>query len=207
MIDKVTCFILRRRDLGFEYLVLQHPTVGLCLPAGTVDVGETPEIAAIREIHGETGLHDVQLIRKLGEEQIFLPQELAVIEKSSRLYTWPAFSGQLSGSLLKRGFPVNVAERKVGFTKITYAESDIKTKPPKEIITVSGWIPDGYLTRQITRHYYLFEVSKPAQDAWSWKTNADENYTFRCSWAKLDSPPQLSAEQAGWLHYLDDLTI
>jgi 8-oxo-dGTP diphosphatase len=56
---------------GDELLIFRHPDypeAGLQVPAGTVEDGETPEAAVMREAFEETGLADLQLIGALGEQ-------------------------------------------------------------------------------------------------------------------------------------------
>jgi 8-oxo-dGTP diphosphatase len=52
-------------------LVFSHPRVphaGIQVPAGTIEQGETPAVAALREAREETGLDDLRLVRYLGED-------------------------------------------------------------------------------------------------------------------------------------------
>ena len=59
-IRKATAVVLRQSCTGREVLVFEHPLdeggAMLQLPAGTVEVGEEPEAAAIRELLEETGV-------------------------------------------------------------------------------------------------------------------------------------------------------
>lgn len=70
MICKVIAYITRKRKTApRELLVFAHqqlPEVPIQVPAGTVDPGETPEAAVIREIWEESGLSAVRLERQLG---------------------------------------------------------------------------------------------------------------------------------------------
>ena len=57
---------------GRRLLVFRHtdfPEAGIQVPAGTVDRGETPETAVLREAQEETGLEELILIRYLGERR------------------------------------------------------------------------------------------------------------------------------------------
>ncbi|NOY66195.1 MAG: NUDIX hydrolase [Gammaproteobacteria bacterium] len=54
-----------RTDAGFVLIERKHPPSGWALPGGFVDIGETLEVAAIREAKEETGL-DVTLKVLLG---------------------------------------------------------------------------------------------------------------------------------------------
>src|SRR5690348_12374526 len=52
-------------------LVFRHPTapeVGIQVPAGTVQAGEPPAVAVLREAAEETGLDGLRLARLLGEQ-------------------------------------------------------------------------------------------------------------------------------------------
>jgi 8-oxo-dGTP pyrophosphatase MutT (NUDIX family) len=57
---KTTAVVLRESSAGKEVLVFDHPLeeggVMLQLPAGTIEIGEEPEAAAVRGLLEETGL-------------------------------------------------------------------------------------------------------------------------------------------------------
>jgi len=65
VIGKVVCYVVR----GDELLVFRHRShdAGLQVPAGTIEPGEAPAAAALREAEEETGLTGLRLVRKLGE--------------------------------------------------------------------------------------------------------------------------------------------
>ena len=70
MILKVLAYLTRLRNGQPQLLVFDHrdhPEAGTQVPAGTVEPGEAIEAALFREIEEESGLIDVQLIRKLAE--------------------------------------------------------------------------------------------------------------------------------------------
>ncbi|MEV4417869.1 NUDIX domain-containing protein [Catellatospora sp. NPDC049609] len=66
--QKVLCYIVRDgRLLVFRHVDYSWEEVGIQVPAGSVQPGETPEQAALREAAEETGLGTVKLVGKLGE--------------------------------------------------------------------------------------------------------------------------------------------
>ena len=49
-LEKVTAFVTRPRTTGTELLLFRHPNAGIQLPAGTVDLSESPVEAVLREV-------------------------------------------------------------------------------------------------------------------------------------------------------------
>ena len=71
MKQKVVCYIVRDGQLlVFRHLDEPWDESGLQVPAGTIEPGETPEVAAVREASEETGLTALRLVRKVGESQV-----------------------------------------------------------------------------------------------------------------------------------------
>jgi 8-oxo-dGTP pyrophosphatase MutT (NUDIX family) len=58
-LGKVTAFITRRTNSERELLHIQHPHAGIQIPAGTLEPGERPETAILREAEEETGLNAI----------------------------------------------------------------------------------------------------------------------------------------------------
>lgn len=74
MIQKVQAFIYRKSNNLPELLLFEHgPTKTHQLIRGTLEKDESLEQAILREIHEESGLEDVELVKKLGEEVIRVP--------------------------------------------------------------------------------------------------------------------------------------
>jgi 8-oxo-dGTP pyrophosphatase MutT (NUDIX family) len=68
MKQKVVCYIVRDGQLlVFAHLDQPWDVSGLQVPAGSVQPGEPPERAALRESSEETGLSGLRVVRKLGE--------------------------------------------------------------------------------------------------------------------------------------------
>lgn len=65
--NKVVAYITH----GDRLLVFRHtqfPEAGIQVPAGTVEEGEDPDVAVLREATEETGLTDLDLVSLLGEQ-------------------------------------------------------------------------------------------------------------------------------------------
>ena len=78
MIPKAYAYILRRRDDEWQILVFTHrdfPDQGTQVPGGTIEAGEMPAAAVLREIEEESGLRGLTVDR-----------EVAVVEHYSERY-------------------------------------------------------------------------------------------------------------------------
>ena len=70
---KVLAYVVRPGETGPELLVFDHvgiPEAGTQVPAGTVDPGERPEQALVREVLEETGVAQVVLRRFLSPREV-----------------------------------------------------------------------------------------------------------------------------------------
>lgn len=200
MIEKVTALILRENGAQKEVLTFLHPSAGRQLPAGTVEVNESPEAAVIREAMEETGLGQFEIVKKLGEQLGYTPEGEVVLNQAVRFYGWPAKAARRIGPLFTRGFRVQVKERKAGFAHVLYQEKDITKKNPKVAWEADGWLPTELLTREIKRHFYLLRTHAESKD--SWPHVSDMGHTFVLEWKALNPRPELIGEQNTWLDYL-----
>lgn len=69
MQQKIQAYITREQNGRTELLVFGHvgiPEAGVQVPAGSIDPGETPDRAVLREIFEETGLVHLQIVKYLG---------------------------------------------------------------------------------------------------------------------------------------------
>lgn len=67
--QKVTVYITRHMGERLQVLVFDHvdfPEAGTQVPGGSIDPGESPEQAALREALEETGLDGLQVVRYVG---------------------------------------------------------------------------------------------------------------------------------------------
>lgn len=70
--------IVRRKAFAYivhdDQIVLlyhpDHPEAGIQVPAGTMESGETPEAAVLREAFEETGIEGLEIVRFLGRVRI-----------------------------------------------------------------------------------------------------------------------------------------
>ena len=64
--NKVCPVVLRETFEVAELLVFQHPLAGIQLVKGTIEPGELPEHAALRELSEESGISRASNVRTLG---------------------------------------------------------------------------------------------------------------------------------------------
>ncbi len=76
-VRKAFAYITRNTAQGTEVLVFAHPdpASGIQIPKGTVEPGEIPEEAALREAYEETGLVGLELTRHLITDTVHFPND------------------------------------------------------------------------------------------------------------------------------------
>ncbi len=70
LIHKAAPCVVRRTPHGPELLVFRHPLAGIQIPKGTVETGESPVDAALRELAEESGIAAARVLRKIGYHEI-----------------------------------------------------------------------------------------------------------------------------------------
>lgn len=65
-IQKACPVVLRRKPFGFDILAFRHPREGTQLVKGTIEPGEEPAQAALRELCEESGISNARIDRFLG---------------------------------------------------------------------------------------------------------------------------------------------
>ena len=136
-IEKVTAFVTRVVNSRRELLLFQHPYAGIQIPAGTVELGEAPEAAAIRETHEETGLHDVAIHQYLGRHEVVLPDTRRMLHQSTRVYARPDRMS-FNWIRLTRGLTVTVERHSGDFTQISYQEWSRQVEPAYVSYQITG---------------------------------------------------------------------
>jgi 8-oxo-dGTP pyrophosphatase MutT (NUDIX family) len=198
-IEKVTAFVTRSSPTGFVLLLFEHPTAGIQIPAGTVNHGETPAAAAIREVAEETGLRDVNIVQYLGVSKDRLPNDLKVIAKHTKVYAQPDLTS-FDWAYLPPGITVSIERWSEGFAQISYTEFNKVPDPQFVSMSIKGWVPEEVLADSSHRHFYHLEFKGKSKDRW--ETFAD-HHLFRPFWAPLNDLPDIIPPQDEWLVYLE----
>jgi 8-oxo-dGTP pyrophosphatase MutT (NUDIX family) len=93
-------------DVEFLILLLQHETGKWMLPKGTIELGETPEAVALREVAEETGLRNVRIVADLGEERyvFFWKVENTYYDKTVHYYLMESLGDEEPSPQREEGF-------------------------------------------------------------------------------------------------------
>jgi 8-oxo-dGTP pyrophosphatase MutT (NUDIX family) len=198
IVEKVTAFITRPSDQGHDLLLFEHPNAGVQIPAGTVEEGETPEEAVLREASEETGLASLSVRRSLGCAEQQLPEGQWIIGQPTRVYARPDLTS-FDWAYLRQGIQVTASRRSHGFSQVTYEEFD--REPDRQYVTMSitGWVPDEALAGTTRRHFYRLEFPGPSEERWTVFT---DNHIFALFWAPLSALPEIIHPQQEWLRFL-----
>lgn len=206
-LGKVTVFILRKFPAKDghepELLLFRHPYAGNQIPAGTVELNETPEKAALREGHEETGLPDLRIVKKLGVEMETLPPDVRVVSQPISVYARPDI-GSFHWAQIPRGIQVTVGKQIGDFIQVSYFEWDVE--PEKNAITyqISGWAKTSGLTTRRKRHFFLLTTNAETAPFWN---VAIDHHIFRLFWAPLKNLPPIIPPQDRWLRYLEGIDL
>lgn len=131
-IHKAAACVVRTRPHGPELLVFRHPIAGIQIPKGSVEGGESPDAAVLRELAEESGIAAASILRKIGYHEIIVgvgPEETSPLEHQ----VWHTFllaahdegretwSHRVSGSAVEEGLvfdyfwlPIQEARHVVG---------------------------------------------------------------------------------------------
>jgi 8-oxo-dGTP pyrophosphatase MutT (NUDIX family) len=194
IVEKVTVFITRHAGDTDELLLFEHPAAGIQIPAGTVEVGETPAAAALREAAEETGLTDLTIRQYLGATKERLERE-RVITTATSVYVRPDPAG-VAWARLPRGLTVTLENQVAGFAQVTYQEFDRLPDPQYVTYHITGWVPDGVLADTKRRHFFQLTFDGPSADRW---VVAVDNQHFTLFWAPVTALPAIIAPQDTWL--------
>jgi 8-oxo-dGTP pyrophosphatase MutT (NUDIX family) len=191
-VGKVTAFITREANEVRQLLVFRHPHAGIQLPSGTMEAGETPEIALLREVHEETGLTAVEIVAKLETIERVLEGAERVMNEPYILELEPGDQGRRVASLT-RGTPVRLIEVENDYSHVWYkfTVEDGVIRPDTHY---TGWLPSRLLTDATRRHLFHLTLTAPTPNRWLIEA---DRHTFELYWAALDV--ELVAPQQPWL--------
>lgn len=201
-LEKVTAFITRSTTQGEELLLFQHPFAGNQIPAGTVELHETPEAAVLREVTEETGLTTgegetaVSLPpRYLTYQDEPIPPDQCAITVPTKVYARPD-TASFDWAYLRRGLTVYVRRQVEGFLQVEYIEHNKVPDPEYITMSILGWVPEE--TTATLRRRYFFHLTCITDTLDRWQTNSD-NHTFTLFWAPLHQLPPIISPQDQWL--------
>ena len=198
IIEKVTAFVTRTTVVGLELLLFEHPNAGIQISARTLNHGETPEEAALREVVEETGLMDATISQYLGANVEKLPKDQRVIAEHTKVYAQPDLTS-FDWAYIRPGITVSVHRKVTGFTQIKYKEFNRVPDPQYVSMSIKGWVPDKVLAHIRLRHFYHLEFFGKSEDRWQ---KVADNHTFTLFWASLDALREIISPQDEWLVFL-----
>ncbi|GGG32225.1 hypothetical protein GCM10007425_28620 [Lysinibacillus alkalisoli] len=194
-LSKVTCFITRKNGDKLELLLIHHPSAGIQIPAGTVEINEDFYEAAYREATEETGLKDFISCKMIGSNEQNLEGKYIIFNKA-KIYSKPDTSS-FQWAEIRRGITV-FHERKHGeFIQISYKEGDKYPEPNYISYQITGWVEEKNLSSKIIRQFYHLQ-SNSELDEWEIET---DNHIFKLFWSPLDNLPPIISPQNEWLTY------
>lgn len=199
--EKVTAFVTRGRGAAAELLLFAHPTAGIQLPAGTVEIMERPETAVVREVEEETGLRDVHLETRLGELYEELPPDKRWVLRPTKIFAEPASDADGVGFMLFRGSCIHYFGDQDTFAHIAFVEHDHNQQPPQLLTHIEGYVRRSLLTRRTVRYCYHLSTAAATDDVW---TVQADGHLFRCFWSPLRPKPVILPSQQVWLDAVYD---
>lgn len=199
-VEKVTTFILSRRAGIDSLLLLYHPTAGIQLPAGTVEAGESPVAAALREAQEETGLSMLGWGGLCGEEQEELADCVGLVALNTPVYIQPTDAMyNYATATLRRGIMVDVLRAQGDFLQVRYIEYDRYPDAQYVSFELCGWVPAKTIAGTRIRYFAWLVAPDDMPDMW---VNRDESHLFTLRWHPLNDLPNLVDRQAPWLRFL-----
>jgi 8-oxo-dGTP pyrophosphatase MutT (NUDIX family) len=199
-LEKVTAFVTRGVGSAAELLVFHHPRGGVQVPAGTVEVGEAPADAAVRELAEETGLMAVRLVQALGREVDDLAPESRAVLRTEALRSAPSDDAPLAGGIAYRGLTVPCSGEENGYARVGLLEWEDLAREPRVLASEQwGWVPVSSMCTCRVREFFHFATTDTSADAWSQQTTDGGGFEFAVYWVPLVPQPRLVAEQNAWV--------
>jgi 8-oxo-dGTP pyrophosphatase MutT (NUDIX family) len=122
--------VFRRTPAGPQILLLQHEGGKWMLPKGTIEIGETPEAVARREVAEECRISNIRVVEDLGEERYFFfwRSEDTYYDKTVHYYLLEFLGGEEPVPQQEEGFVA------CAWTTLDEAMARIKYKETREIL-------------------------------------------------------------------------
>lgn len=200
--EKVAAFVTRGRGAAAELLLFAHPSAGIQLPAGTVEIMEQSDSAVLREVWEETGLQNVQIKTRLGELRRELPSDERWVLRPTKIFATPASDADGVGFMLFRGSRIRHIANHDSFAHIAYDEYDLNQTPPVLLSYIEGFVRRSLLTRHSVRYLYHLVTTSETDPAW---TIQADGHLFRCFWTPVQPKPKIVPGQQEWLDIVYDL--
>ncbi len=200
-IEKVTAFITRCKSDEIELLLCQHPNIGIQIPAGTVEMGETIENAMMREVEEETGRTNLTIKRYLGYKESTYPDNFFLLVEPTKIYARPD-PASFSWAELRQQVLVQVHRRLYDFAQITFNEEDKYPNPEYITFSVTGWIPSKLLCKKQRKHFFHGIINEVTPDEWEVEAEPAMNLTFKLFWVPINAVPKIVDPQYQWLEYV-----
>jgi len=199
IIEKVTALITRTSGEGYDLLLFRHPHAGIQIPAGTVEDGETPEKAFMREVAEETGLTTLSIRRYLGCAEDRPLEGQRTIAEPTKVYARPDVTS-FDWAYLRKGITVVLSGRRSnGFSQVTFQEFDRVPNPQYVSMCITGWVPNNVLADTRKRLFSHLEFDGHSEESW---TVYDNYHIFTLFWAPLNALPEIIHPQDTWLEFL-----
>ncbi len=197
-LHKVAAFVTRGIKPDQQLLVIEHPNAGIQLPAGTVEVGEAPDTAVLREVSEETDVTDVTLVQKCAEFNQ-LSGDQRVMLQTTQLRAKPEPEATRLNHTFRRGWYVRELGRQNGWVHLCYEERAFSGNVPGEVIlSWAGWVEDTAVTAKLSRHLYHLRPTRPLPDEWYADPGDHGLAPWRLFWLPL-ATAVLVQEQHKWL--------
>jgi 8-oxo-dGTP pyrophosphatase MutT (NUDIX family) len=164
-IEKVTAFVTRCVNGRTELLPFEHPSAGIQFPARTVEPGEAPEAAAIRETQEETSLRNVAIDHSLGMHEVMPPDTQRMIIEPTRIYARPDRMS-FNWIQLGRGLTVSVERHSGEFAQITCQEWDRQADPAYVSYQITVWVSSAVLSQGYRRHFFTLTTGETTPERW-----------------------------------------